>query len=203
MLSTSSLGTRVASDNVGGRSAGHERDASGHDQQRRREPCRNAPDRVQTLHDFKAEQIQQDAQPQAAQHEAGRVDAAVRKTRRAGTTDQQRIRRDEQQERGKVEEIVDPDAPAAHEAVHGSEGAARPPVEPAFLGKTARQLDHGQRHRQEEQEPRQNPQGDRWRARPRAPRDPPQADHRHDVHRDDVPHAEHAFEMLHVVGAAS
>ena len=96
----------------------------------------------------------------------------------------------EEQQRRKVEQVVDPHAPAAHESVHRSERAPRPRVDAALLRMPAGQLRDHRGERDEEDEAREDPQRDRRRAKPRAARDPSQADDRDDVHRDDVPEGE-------------
>ncbi len=197
VASTSVRGSSVEAEKRGRRPDGGKGDGAGHDQQRRRYPCRDASRRLQQAPGPQPEQVQAHASPQRHQDERHGVEPAVGEPRRRRAEQHQEIGGRKQEERGEVEQVVDPQAPAADEPVHRAEGAPGPGIQPALLRMPARQLDDGGGQRQEEQQPRQDPQRHRRLAGARAARDPPQAHDRDDVHRDDVPETEDPLKLRH------
>ena len=121
--------------------------------------------------------------------------AAVAEPGREVAEHRRGVGRREEQQRREVEQVVDPEAPAAQRAGERPEGAVDPGVDAALLGILLRQDRDGEGQRHEERQPRQHPQQHRRRPGAGAARNPAQAGDGDDGEEDDVPEAEDPLQL--------
>ena len=99
---------------------------------------------------------------------------------------------------GIVEQVVDPVAPTAQEAVRVTEGALGPGVDPTLVGKARCQLGDRESLRDEEEERRQYPERKGAGAGCRRRRQPAQTENRDDVEQHEVAEAQSPWKSLGV-----
>ena len=188
------------------RADGGERHDASDDQQEGRDPVRDAAEDLEPPAGSEAEQIQAKAERQASQDEDRREGSAVSERRCRRAEHDEHVGGDEEQQRGEVEQVVHPHAPAADEPVHRAERPAGPRIEAALIRIPARELVHRAGERQKEEAPREHPEHHRRRADARAATDPAEPHDGGHVHRDEITEPEHLAELRrisHVVGAES
>ena len=192
---TSPRGTSVAGAKRRRRSdrAGHDRGAD--DQQRHRHPGADDADVLQPAPGLEALDADADREPQEAEDEDRREDAVVAQARGEVAEHRRGVGRREEQQRREVEQVVDPQAPAAERAGERPEGAMDPGVDAALLGILLRQHRDGEGQRHEEGQPGQHPQQHRRRAGAGAAGNPAQAGDGDDGEEDDVPEAEDPLQL--------
>ncbi len=175
---------------AGRRPARPDRHRRGDDQQRDRHPRPDHAQRLQPAPGLEALDADADREPEKPEHEDQGEEPVVAQAREEPAEHRRRVRRREEQQGGEVEQVVDPEAPAAQRAAERAEGAMDPGVDAALLRILLRQHRDGEGQRHEEGEPRQHPQEHRRRADAGPARDPAQPGDGDDGEEDDVPEAE-------------
>ena len=157
-------------------------------------------DVVQPLADVESDDVQQRGRAQREQRKHN-VESRV-----AGEMLPGRLPHEEHVAGGEVEhgrevrQIAGPVRPGRHEAGEISEGAFAPDVEPAFVGIARRKLEHRERQRRVETEPRSDPDDDGTRSGGSGGRDPAQADAGDHVEQQQVAEAHHLPRAVGIFG---
>ena len=153
------------------------------DQQRASQIGRQAAQIASPLPDAQADDVGNGSDPQDRERRRQNGGPVLRKPHGRGCHSHAR-----QQKAREVEQVAEPVAPPAQEAVPIAESATRPDIDAALLRKTLGQRRHRERQGDEEQPRRQHPQRDRARTGVGRRRQPADADHRRNVEKDKIPH---------------